>query len=235
MWRMRYSKLGKIRFTSHRDTATHVERAVRRVGLHVAMSQGFTSRPRISFGLGLPTGAESLAEYLDIDLIEPLDQPAATMAALSDALPVGYTVTALVPRPQGAASLQEAVVSCRWQIDVDGVDGHDLSVAVDRALAAATIPIERERKGQRSVDDVRPAIESLATVTDSAAGRPQLLADLSTSSRGVRPLELLGALMPDLDPIDAARRVLRIEQFIDADGVREPVLAPVGAFQEEAS
>ena len=69
--RLRATKLGKIRFTSHRDMARVWERALRRAELPVASSQGFTPRPRISFGLALPTGAESIAEYVDIDSIEP--------------------------------------------------------------------------------------------------------------------------------------------------------------------
>ena len=44
------------------------ERALRRSGLPVAWSEGFSPRPLLSFGLALPTGAESLAEYLDVRL-----------------------------------------------------------------------------------------------------------------------------------------------------------------------
>ncbi|HVT77145.1 MAG TPA: TIGR03936 family radical SAM-associated protein, partial [Acidimicrobiales bacterium] len=63
--RIRYTKLGKVRWISHRDIARCVERAVRRAKLPVAYSEGFSPRPRIAFGLALPTGAESSAEYLD--------------------------------------------------------------------------------------------------------------------------------------------------------------------------
>ena len=44
------------------------ERALRRSGLPVAWSEGFSPRPLLSFGLALPTGDESLAEYLDVRL-----------------------------------------------------------------------------------------------------------------------------------------------------------------------
>ena len=67
--RIRFSKVGKIRFTSHRDVARMWERALRRSGLPVARSQGFNPRPLLAFGLALPTGAESLAEYLDVSLV----------------------------------------------------------------------------------------------------------------------------------------------------------------------
>ena len=59
---LRYSKLGKVRFTSHRDGARLWERALRKADVPIAMSVGFTPRPKLSFGLALPTSAESLAE-----------------------------------------------------------------------------------------------------------------------------------------------------------------------------
>jgi hypothetical protein len=58
--RFRYSKLGKVRWTSHRDMARMWERAFRRTHLPLAYSQGFSPRPKVSFGLALPTGGESL-------------------------------------------------------------------------------------------------------------------------------------------------------------------------------
>jgi radical SAM-linked protein len=238
-WRVRYRKLGKVRFTSHRDTATHVERAVRRMGLQVAMSQGFTSRPRISFGLGLPTGAESLAEYFDIDLVDRPDAPLpdldALAAAFTDALPVGYRVDAIVERAPGAASLQESVVACSWRIELAGVDHRDAEAAVERVLAATALPLARERKGQRRTDDVRPVIEHLAVCPAMPDTRTTLDALLANWGRGLRPVELVEVLFPHLDPLDTAARLLRTEQFIDSDGERRPVLALAVALLEDPS
>ena len=61
--RFRFAKLGKIRFTSQRDVARMCERALRRASLPLAYTEGFSPRPQLSFGLALPTGAESLAEH----------------------------------------------------------------------------------------------------------------------------------------------------------------------------
>src|SRR5204862_7253907 len=68
--RIRFTKLGKVRFTSHRDIARMWERAFRRTGVALAYTAGFSPRPKISFGLALPTGHESVAEYLDVELAE---------------------------------------------------------------------------------------------------------------------------------------------------------------------
>ena len=54
--RVKYTKLGKVRFVSHRDGARLWERALRRVDLPVAYTEGFTPRPKVGFGLVLVTG-----------------------------------------------------------------------------------------------------------------------------------------------------------------------------------
>jgi hypothetical protein len=77
--RIRFVKLGKIRWTSHRDVARMWERAFRRVQLPVAYTAGYSPRPKVSFGLALPTGHESVAEYLDVELtglLTGVDPPA---------------------------------------------------------------------------------------------------------------------------------------------------------------
>ena len=230
--RVRYTKLGKIRFTSHRDTAHHWERTVRKANLSLAYSGGFTPRPKMSFGLALPTGAESLAEYLDMELAEGEDVDTLELTnRLAAGLPVGYSVDVIGEREPGSASLQEDVLACRWQIALVDVDHAAAIEAVERTLAASELPIERERKGQRSTDDVRAAIETLSVATVADDPRPHLCAVLATSGRGLRPTELVGALFPALDPIDVAGRVLRTHQWIERDGARqEPLPAgPVAA------
>lgn len=215
--RVRYSKLGKIRFTSHRDTARHWERAVRKTGVQVAYSAGFTPRPKMSFGLALPTGGESLAEYLDIDLVGDHDLDGLA-AAFDAALPPGYSATRVVEREHGVTSLQDAVVACTWQFTFAGVADAELADAVASVLAAPALMVERERKGQRSTDDVRPAIIDLTA--DGAC----LTAVLATTSRGLRPMELVAALLPAHDPVDVTARVLRTHQWIDGDGVYRELL-----------
>ena len=65
---VRYAKRGKMRFASHRDVARAFERGVRRAGLPIAYSAGFTPHPKISYAGGAPTGVASEAEYLSLAL-----------------------------------------------------------------------------------------------------------------------------------------------------------------------
>ncbi|MEI7547105.1 MAG: TIGR03936 family radical SAM-associated protein [Actinomycetota bacterium] len=223
--RVRYSKLGKIRFTSHGDTARHWVRAVRKTEIPLAFSAGFTPRPKMSFGLALPTGGESYAEYLDLDLATG-QQPDLDVLRdqFSACLPAGYSVSAVVPREPGCPSLQEDVVACSWDLTLDGVDAIAANDAAAAALARSSLFVERERKGQRSVDDVRAAIEALSVTSVPDDPRPHLCAVLVTNGRGLRPTELVGALFPALDPIDLTGRVLRTHQWIERDAVRREII-----------
>src|SRR6201999_2278308 len=79
--RLRYTKRGRLRFTSHRDFQRAFERALRRAGVPMAYSAGFTPHPKVSYAGAAPTGVASEAEYLEIALAERRE-PAAVLAAL---------------------------------------------------------------------------------------------------------------------------------------------------------
>jgi radical SAM-linked protein len=66
--RVRYAKLGRSRWIGHLDLARCFERAVRRARIAARYSEGFSSHLRLAFGPALPVGAESVAEYLDVEL-----------------------------------------------------------------------------------------------------------------------------------------------------------------------
>src|SRR5216684_8341237 len=86
---VRYAKRGRMRFASHRDIARAVERGVRKAGLPVAYSAGFSPHPKISYPGGAPTGSLSEAEYLELSLTrecEPADVGQRLDAALPDGI-----------------------------------------------------------------------------------------------------------------------------------------------------
>ena len=217
--RIRSTKLGKIRFVSHRDGARIWERALRKVGLPTAHSAGYTPRPKISFGLALPTGAESIAEYVDVELRDDaapdLDE---LRARLADALPDGIDVTVVVERPDSDESLQELVTSCTWELWSEELAPAQISAAVT-LLDANRLMIERERKGQRRTDDIRPLVLDLYP---DATGQ-RLVAELATVGRALRPSELASLAFDDVDPLDV--RALRTHQWISHDGDRREVLS----------
>ena len=207
---------------SHRDGARLWERALRRVSLPVAYTEGFTPRPKLSFGMALPTGAESVAEFIDIDLVAgvPIDiEDPSIIDDLSNALPIGIDVQVIAERDPSRGSLQTEVTSTTWELAGPGIETELLAPAAQRILAADELLVERERKGQRRIDDVRPLIRNLGP--DSSGKR--FVAELNTVGRALRPSELALAAFPGIDPVDV--RVLRTHQWTDHDGERREVLS----------
>ena len=224
--RIRYSKKGKVRFISHRDVARIWERALRRVGVSVAYSQGFSPRPKLSFGLALSTGHESEAEFLDLELLDEdgdwtVVRGEDLAARLTVALPVGLDVVVVAPVEKGD-SLQQAVTSCTWAIEVDDVDREYMDAWVAGVLSCEEIVVERERKGKPVVEDLRPHVLVL-DVTGTTETGIRLSADLGTQPRALRPTELLAAVDPPL----TARTVCRMNQWMSQGNDREePLMAP---------
>ena len=226
--RVKFSKTGKIRWTSHRDVARMWERAFRRTELPLAYSAGFSPRPKVSFGLALSTGHESVAEYLDLEL-DPQRGDGLVVdelpARLSAALPEGIDVITAGVIDDRHDSLQHEVTSSCFEIVAAGATITELRAYAATALAADSIVITRTRKGSAVTDDVRPAILSV-DVTDCVEGDDgricvKFRAELATQPRGLRPAEFLTALSPTLEEI----RVRRTHQWISrADGARvEPL------------
>lgn len=225
--RIRYRKRGKVRFTGHRDVVRMWERAFRRSGLPVAWSEGFSPHPLISFGLALPTGAESWAEYLDVVLREAPELDGLS-ERLSDLLPSGVEADAVGLLCKETGSLQQEVSSCSWKLEVLGLAAGELASRVERLLAAPSVLVERERKGRVVHDDLRPSVLSLAAssaddVPSGVVCRPGgvwIDASLATRPRGVRPKELLEGLGPEV----TLARACRMHQWIERDGARwEPL------------
>jgi radical SAM-linked protein len=150
---IRYSKSGRMRFASHRDIARAVERGVRKAGLPVAYSAGFSPHPKISYAGGAPTGTASEAEYLEIALTGQCAAPD-VRDRLNAALPDGIGVIEVLELDgglggQGGLRLEGS----HWRVVLPGVAPADAARAVAAFLDAESVLVERSTsKGTRRLD-----------------------------------------------------------------------------------
>lgn len=164
---VRYAKRGKMRFASHRDVARVFERGVRRAGLPIAYSAGFTPHPRISYAGGVPTGVASEAEFLSLALTS---RRAATQVRerLNATLPDGIDVIDVFDKgglgdlPPGRGSEGTgALEASQWRVVLPGVEAAAAERAVAGFLARSEAPVERlTDKGVRRLD-ARAAVVTL--------------------------------------------------------------------------
>src|SRR3712207_8065167 len=77
--RVTFARGDLLRYITHLDLMRAWERALKRAGLPLAYSEGFTRHPQLQLAAPLPVGATAEGELMDVFLAEPL--PPATFAA----------------------------------------------------------------------------------------------------------------------------------------------------------
>jgi radical SAM-linked protein len=164
---VRYAKRGKMRFASHRDVARVFERGVRRAGLPIAYSAGFTPHPRISYAGGTPTGVASEAEYLSLALTSR-QAAAQVRERLNATLPDGIDVIDVMDDTEGPGALEAS----QWRVVLPGVEPATAERAVAGFLALSEAPVERlTDKGVRRLD-ARAAVVTLDVLEPAGPDGP---------------------------------------------------------------
>ena len=72
--RARITKDEPLRYISHLDYASLMQRAIRRAKIHAAYSEGFNPHMKLSFASALSVGVTSDAEYMDLELAEAMEK-----------------------------------------------------------------------------------------------------------------------------------------------------------------
>ncbi|MER8067003.1 TIGR03936 family radical SAM-associated protein [Streptomyces sp. NPDC094034] len=237
--RLRYTKRGRLRFTSHRDFQRAFERALRRAEVPMAYSAGFTPHPKVSYANAAPTGTGSEAEFLEIALVEVCD-PDKLRELLDESLPAGLDIIdAVEARTSGLADRLTASV---WELRLDGVEPPAAEEAVAAFLAAESVEVERRTKNGLRTFDAREAVAGLETVpqagTEGARSRPDRPGDgpcailrlvVRHVTPAVRPDDVLSGLRAVADlapPVPAAVTRLAQGLFDEESGTVTDPLAP---------
>ncbi|MFD0268154.1 TIGR03936 family radical SAM-associated protein [Streptomyces sp. NPDC127106] len=229
--RLRYTKRGRLRFTSHRDFQRAFERALRRAEVPMAYSAGFTPHPRVSYANAAPTGTGSEAEYLEIGLTEHRD-PEKLRELLDESMPVGLDIIdAVEARTSGLADRLTASV---WELRLDGVDAAEAARAVETYLAADTVEVQRRTKNGMRTFDTRGAVATIEVLpvpadrpVDNACAILRLVVRHLTPA--VRPDDVLSGLRAVADlapPVPAAVTRLAQGLFDEESGTVTDPLAP---------
>jgi radical SAM-linked protein len=158
--RVRYSKTGKVRYVSAIDLGRIWERALRRADLPIAYSEGFSPHPKVSFPDALPLGYGSYAEYAELTFAGPIAiEPA--IRSLNAAFPAGIAVRAAVEVQEGDPRLAKWLRASLWELVYPAEAAPALAAAVPVLRDADTIPVARERKGEFTETDLRPALHKI--------------------------------------------------------------------------
>ena len=194
-YRITFSKTDLMRFTSHLDLQRAWERTLRRAGLPLAYSQGFSPHPRINLASALPLGFSGENELLDAWLEQPLPVEE-IQAALEKASPPGMQIQRVEVVDERAPALQTQVEASEYLITfLESLP--DLDIHLDDLLSASSLP--RSWRGKSY--DLRPLVWELRRLPDDEGGCQRLYARLQAREGATaRPEEVISAL--GADPAD---------------------------------
>lgn len=110
--RMQITKEKEIRFISHLEYVRTIERAIRRAKLPAAYSEGFNPHLKFSLASALGVGVVSMAEFVEIELAEPMEVHEAVQK-MTAALPRGIQIMAADVTANNAPALMASARRCQ--------------------------------------------------------------------------------------------------------------------------
>lgn len=159
--RVRFRKTGALTVISHLDLMRAFERALRRAGLPLRMTEGFNPRPRISFPAALGLGIEGRDEVMEFDLADWVT-PVEVERRLREQLPAGLEIASLKPSdPQQTAQAREVVYVAEPQEASLADDPRLGAEALETFRRRTELPVMRHRKGKDKSVDLRPFVISV--------------------------------------------------------------------------
>jgi len=186
--RITFSRGDEVKYIAHLDMMRLWERALRRAGIPIAYSQGFSPHPKVSIAAPLPIGVTSDSELMDIQLRRRVS-PYLFMKTVRPQLPTGIGLLGVEQVAPTLPSLQSQVRQAECQVEVEtDKRAQEVEDAIHSFLAAKEFPWQHERDTGIRRYDLRSMVYDLWLIgwresgctlgmrlrTDSTAtGRPE--------------------------------------------------------------
>lgn len=158
--RVKFRKYGVMKFIGHLDMMRYFQKAIRRAGIDICYSEGFSPHMIMSFASPLGVGLTSDGEYLDIEVGQALASEEA-IRRLNDVMTEGVQVVSFRKIPDGKASNAMALTAAadyeiRFREGCAPKEGWQ--EIFDGFCAIETVPVvKKTKKGEREAD-IRPLL-----------------------------------------------------------------------------
>jgi radical SAM family uncharacterized protein/radical SAM-linked protein len=200
--RIRFEKVGRMRYLSHLEMLTLFTRAIGRAAVPIRYSQGFHPHPKFSFATALSVGIESYAEYMDFE-VDAGYTAGELQEALNRTLPEGVRVTEAAQIPMRAPSLSVIMEKVRYRVTVPEQLAGGLQQKAAEFLALDSSPLRREKKGKVVEFDLRHELSQLTAsgaVLEMVVGRGKPV-EYASAITGLTTEELKDARLEKLEVI----------------------------------
>ena len=192
--RVRFAKRGDLRLISHRDLVRAFERLFRRIGVSLAMSQGFHPRPLMTFPDALSLGIAAEDEVMDITLAEQIECDA-FKSLLSSSCPPGLVIPGVQILGDQDRKAKIERVAYEVEIPIESNPGQslaELTQAIEALKQKDSLTVLR--KGKEIEIDLRESLEGVVL-----EGRRLMMNIRILQQSQLQPRDILAAIgLPDV-------------------------------------
>ncbi len=152
--RIKFSKEGPVRFIGHLDIMRYFQKAIRRAGIDIAYSTGFSPHQIMSFASPLSVGHESCGEYFDVELNSITDTKDIKMR-LNQTMAEGIQILQVAVLDETEGNAMASVAAADYLISFrDSVSlPDDWKEKLTAFYEKDKIPvIKKTKKGEREID-----------------------------------------------------------------------------------
>ncbi|HHX53444.1 MAG TPA: DUF2344 domain-containing protein [Clostridiales bacterium] len=150
--RIKFEKRGSLKFISHLDLQRMMNTAFNRAGIPIWYTEGFNPHKKLVFALPLPLGAESVCEFLDFKITEPMS-PEELTERLNNAFPPQLRVfESYTPE-----SKFKSIGWAEYELTGAGIENIDPA----EALKTPVIVLKRTKTAEKEAD-ISPYIKRAA-------------------------------------------------------------------------
>ena len=152
--RIKFSKEGPVRFIGHLDIMRYFQKAIRRAGIDIAYSTGFSPHQIMSFASPLSVGHESCGEYFDVELNSITDTEDIKMR-LNQTMAEGIQILQVAVLDETEGNAMASVAAADYLISFrDSVSlPDDWKEKLTAFYEKDKIPvIKKTKKGEREID-----------------------------------------------------------------------------------
>ncbi len=160
-YRIVFTKLGRLRFISHLETARLFARIFRMAQWPLAYSQGHHPHPKIAFGPPLPLGVEGAAELIDVQLISPMSADLIQQA--NQHSPIGFKILGArlcIAKPVSLAA-DAAAAAYQVQMPQDLYHQAISEQRLEHFVAADSVIMHKSRKGRQKTIDLKRCVQNI--------------------------------------------------------------------------
>ncbi|MDE7274333.1 MAG: TIGR03936 family radical SAM-associated protein [Lachnospiraceae bacterium] len=226
--RIKFSKHGVLRFIGHLDVMRYFQKAIRRAGIDIAYSTGFSPHQIMSFAAPLGVGLESNGEYMDIE-VNALTSSKELTDSLNSQMVDGIEVLEVKLLPDNAGNAMASVAAARYTIAFrEGYQPDFLTqTVIGDFFGQDEIIVTKKTKKSELTFDMRPYIY----VCDYDEEHKSISLTVDASSAGnIKPALVVKALFDYTNQVfdEFGLLITREETYTNVGTAEDIQLKPLG-------